>query len=96
MDNESETEAFTKIFILVRPENIEIFNKENDKKFDDIFNAVVNTYIFLGSNIKYEVTDNSGFRINAIKKFEKGAKIFNPGEKVKIGWNNEDIILIKE
>ena len=82
--------------ILIRPENIEIFDKNNYMSLDNKINATVLSTIFLGSDIKYEVKVSEDFMITVRKSFKKNQRVYSPGEKVIIGWDKEDSIIIRD
>lgn len=83
------------VLISIRPEYIEIYGSNEERKYDNIIPATVSTSIFLGPDIRYEVIEDSGSKINIRENYLEGDFIFSPGDRVKLGWNKKGIVVVK-
>jgi spermidine/putrescine transport system ATP-binding protein len=83
------------INISIRPEYIDIYSMNKEKIYDNVILAEVISSIFLGPDIKYDVIDECGQKMNIRKNYIEGDAIFSMGDKVRLGWNKKGIVVVK-
>lgn len=85
-----ETRVGDKKTLLIRPENLEIFHK--DEVGDNLFEAVIEEKNFLGSFVRYKAKLQNQVGIECeIHPDQAFAEI---GESVKVNFNKEKIVLV--
>jgi spermidine/putrescine transport system ATP-binding protein len=85
-----------KVYLLVRPESLDIFTFSQNKDYENVLEGVVESSIFLGSDIRYEVRVPGSIILNIRKSYIHRDRIFKPGEEIRIGFNRESVHLIRE
>ncbi len=76
-------------YIIVRPEHVEL----NPSNSDFTFEGVVEEVIFQGPLIKVDVKINGGKIWLVLKRNGSKPRI---GDRVKVGWKREDMVVVKE
>lgn len=84
----------TDVLILLRPESLNIFKKDDQKNYDNNIDGTIVNSIFLGSSIRYEVRLPGNEIINTRKTFTPGCSVFNAGDKIMVGFNKESVYII--
>ena len=79
--------------IIIRPEAIKI-SKDNINT-DIVIDGVINEILFLGSNIRYEVSIKDNHILNVLKPSDDFDMDIKKLSKVKVGWNLSNQISIQ-
>jgi ABC-type Fe3+/spermidine/putrescine transport system ATPase subunit len=81
-----------KVNVVIRPERIGFVSSPQEKI--NTYQGTVEEVIYIGDTLKYKVSIDLKESLVISQKNDTGAKWYKAGDRILIGWQNEDINLV--
>lgn len=91
---ERELSAGQEVHIAIRPERIQIIEKDEEPSLRNRCTGKIEFSAFLGASTHYQVLSEGGDRLGVESQNVRGLPNRRKGDIVELGWNAEDCLLI--